>query len=247
MKERMFIAHLRGTIFVPINIGYTIENYNKFSELLLPGAKALNANPPEMIAPGINPNQPQYGLAWRLFKKNEEEGGDYNIVFFPGKIDIIFTKDIAYGGDVERSFCEKCIDWFTKILAELKTTTNRIAYAPLYAIKLTNISADTVWGGFLKRTVIDGTPIQDVNFNFLLKRAIPFNGREIQMNLLHNLSDGVQIKQSSVGNIGEKVVLLQLDMNSVPEKPLSLDADGVKDFFNSILDVKDNLIANVTE
>lgn len=245
MKEKMVIAQLRGTIFVPVNIGYTTENFNKFSVLLLPGANALNANPPEMVAPGINPNQPQYGLAWRLFKKTDE--GEYNIVFLPGKIDILLTKDVAYSDEIERLFCEKCIDWFSKILAELQTTANRIAYAPLYAIKLKDITAGTVWGGFLKRTIIDGTPIQDVNFNFLLKREIAFNGQTIQMNLLHNLSDGVHIKQSPENSVSENVVLLQLDMNSVPESPLSLDSNGVKDFFSGIIDVKDGLIANVTE
>ena len=244
MNERMVIAQLRGTIFIPFNIGYTTENFNRFSGLL-PGAKALNANLPEMVAPGINPNQLQYGLAWRLFKKTDE--GDYNIVFLPGKIDILLTKDVAYGDETERLFCDKCVDWFSKILAELKTTTNRIAYAPLYAIKLKDITAATVWGSFLKRTIIDGTPIQDVNFNFLLKREIAFNGHTIQMNLLHNLSDGVQIKQSPENSVSENVVLLQLDMNSVPECPLSLDSNGVKDFFSGIIDVKDSLIANVTE
>ena len=246
MKDKMVIAQLRGTIFVPVNIGYTPENFTKFSELLLPGAEAYNAYPPEMIAPGMNPNKPLYGLAWRLFKKDEEEGAN-NIVFLPGKIDVILTKDIAYGGDTERVFCEKCIDWFSKILVELNTTVNRIAYAPLYAIKKKEADSETIWGSFLKRTVIDGNPLRDVNFNFLLKREIPFNGQNVQMNLLHNLSDGVQIKQSPAGNVGEPVVLLQLDLNSIPEISLSLKAEGVKDFFNGILEVKDSLIANVTE
>lgn len=247
MKEKLAIAQLRGTIFAPINIGYTPDNFNKFSEMLLPGAKACNANPPEMMIPGINPNQPQYGMPWRLFKKDAIEG-DINIVFLPGKIDIILTKDIAYGGHEEKDFCTKCSELFGKILETHKgALVNRIAYAPLYAIKLVNTSAESVWGGFLKRTVIDGTPIQDVNFSFLLKREVQFNGSAVQMNFLHSFYDGIQIRQMGTGNVSQKVVLLQLDLNSIPESPLAFNSDGVKDFFTGILEVKDNLVDNVSK
>lgn len=247
MKEKMAIAQLRGTIFAPINIGYTPENFNKFSEMLLPGAKPCNANPPEMMIPGINPNQPQYGMPWRLFKKDAIEG-DLNIVFLPGKIDIILTKDVVYGGEEEKNFCKKCTELFGRILDTHKeATVSRIAYAPLYAIKLDDISAESVWGGFLKRTVIDGTPIQDVNYSFLLKREVPFNGKPVQMNFLHSFSDGMQIRQTGSNSVSQKVVLFQLDLNSIPESPLAFDLEGVKDFFSGILEIKDNLVDNVSK
>ena len=244
----MVIAQLRGTIFVPLAIGYTPENARKFSELLLPESKPYSANAPEAIAPGINPAIPQYGMPWRLFKKSSEEG-DYNIVFLPGKIDIILTKDTPYGDEIERLFCDKCIELFSKLLKELNhnTKATRIAFAPVYAIRLDENSADMVWSRLLKRTMIDGMTMKDVNFNFLLKRQLTFNGRTIQMNLLHNFSDGMQIKQTAGEPITYNVVLLQLDLNSVPEEPLALDADGIKDFFNGILAVKSNLVNNVTE
>lgn len=248
MKEKMFIGQLRGTIFAPLNIGYAPDTFKEFSELLLPGAKALGANQPEMIVPGFNPNIPQYGLPWRLFKKSKNDEGDYNIVFLPGKIDIIYTKDIPYGSDAEEKFCELCTDCFVKILSKhdnLKVT--RIAYAPLYAVKLDADGSDSVWSRFIKRTTIDGIGLQDVNFNFLLKKEIEFSGRAIQMNLLHNISDGVQIKHNGPDNTMQKVVLLQLDLNSIPEQTLSLDSKGVKDFFKQITEVKENLVNNVAE
>lgn len=248
MKEKMFIGQLRGTIFAPLNIGYTPETYKEFSELLLPGAKALSANQPEMIVPGFNPNMPQYGLPWRLFKKAQNDEGDFNIVFLPGKIDIIYTKDIPYGTDAEEKFCEQCTDWFIKILSkhdDLNVT--RIAYAPLYAVKLDADGSDSVWARFIKRTAIDGIGLQDVNFNFLLKKEIEFNESTIQMNLLHNISDGVQIKQNGSENITQKVVLFQLDLNSIPEQPLSLDSNGLRDFFKQITKVRENLVNNVAE
>jgi len=239
----MNIAQLRGTIFAPLNIVYTPENFTKFGELLLPGSTAYNAIPPEMMYPGLNPNQPQYGLPWRLFKKEKEE--DYNIVFLPGKVDIILTKDIAYSEGTEEMFCKKCIEWFSKILAtQAQIKVNRIAYAPLYAIKLTNdVNAESIWDDFLKRTVIDGTPIEDVNYNFRIKRKVSFKELSIQMNFVHNFSDALQIK----GNEKQRVMLLQLDMNSIPEEPLALDAIGVNNFFNGILEEKKKLIEYVCE
>ena len=244
----MFIGQLRGTIFAPLNIGYTPETYKEFCDLLLPGAKALSANQPEMIVPGFNPNMPQYGLPWRLFKKAQGDEGDYNIVFLPGKIDIIYTKDTPYGTDTEEKFCELCTNLFNRILAKhdnLKVT--RIAYAPLYAVRQDADGSDYVWSRFIKRTAIDGIRLQDVNFSFLLKKEIEFNGRTIQMNLLHNISDGVQIKHNGSDNTTQKVVLLQLDLNSIPEQTLTLDSNGVKDFFKQITKVRENLVDNVAE
>lgn len=248
MKEKMVVAQLRGTIFVPQAIGYTPENASKFSELLLPESKPYCANPPEMLMPGFNPTVPQYGMPWRLFKRCGEEG-EYNIFFLPGKIDIVLTKDIAYSGETEKQFCDKCVNWFSKILTELNhnTKATRIAYAPLYAVRLDETGSDTVWSKLLKRTMIDGMSMKDVNFNFLLKREVSFNGRQMQMNLLHNFSDGMQIKQDDVEAKAFNVVLMQLDLNSIPEVSLDLDADGIKDFFNGILEVKSNLVDNVTE
>ena len=243
MKDRMIITQLRATIFAPLNIGFTQENYVTFRDLLLSDAKALNANPPEMVVPGMNPNIPQYGMPWRLFKKCGEEG-EYNIVFLPGKIDIILAKDVNYGDAIEQTFCNKCVDWFTKILSkQAEAKVSRIAYAPTFAIKLEDITAETVWGRLLKETMIDGTVMQDVNLNFLLKRPVIFGDKEVQMNLLYNFTDGVQIKPNAEGGQTlKKVVLFQLDLNSIPEAPLTLDARGVKDFYDAILETKNQLV-----
>lgn len=243
MKRNMVIAQLRGTIFAPLSIGYTPETYSTFRDLLLPEAKAYNANPTEMIIPGGNLNDPQYGLPWRL------SNGEYNIVFLPGKIDIILSIDANYSSDIEKEFCNKCSTWFSKILStQGQIRVNRIAYAPLYAIRLDNtLSSEMIWGRMLKNTLVDGTSMQDIKLNFLLKRKIPLNGTDIQMNLLYNFSDGMQIKQIEDRQEVYKVVLLQLDLNSIPESPLALDSMGIKDFFNCILVVKNDLVDHVAE
>ncbi len=243
----MVIVQLRGTIFVPLNVSYTPENAAKFRELLLPDARAYNAIAPERIVPGVNPNTPQYGMPWRLFKKVDNEG-DYNIVFLPDKIDIILNKDVRYGDDTESNFCKKCIDWFTKILLALgNPSVSRIAYAPLYAIRLDKLSSDYVWSKWLKGSTVNGSTMQDINLNYLLKREVCFSDRKIQMNLVHNITDGIQVLQGEEGNPVHKVVLVQFDLNSIPESPLTLDCSGIKVFFEGILGVKNNLVDNVTE
>lgn len=247
MKEQMVIVQLRSTIFAPLNINYTPENYATFSKLLLPDSKPFNANQQGVIVPGMNPNTPQYGMPWRLFKKTEE--GDYNIVFLPGKVDIILTKDAKNTDGVDVAFCNKSIFLFKKILeTQGRVTVNRIAYAPLYAIKVNGDSTETLWSGFLKKTVVDGTRLQDINLSYLIKRECLFNNTQIQMNFLHTFSDGVQIKTDEKGQ--EKafpVLLLQLDLNSIPDIPLTLNAEGVKDFFSGILNIKNNLVENIAE
>ena len=245
MKDNLFIAQLRGTIFMSQTIGYTTENANKFMKLLLPESDVYSA--PEIIMPGVNPTEPQYGMPWRLSKKGDD-GGDYNIVFLPSKIDIILTKDAKYGDETEMNFCKKCANWFTTIMKEISiSTVTRIAYAPLYAIRYEEGMYDARWEGLLKKTIYDGTPMRDVNFNFLLKRVIYFSGKEIEMNLLHNISDGFQIKMGAGGQQQVQVLLLQLDLNSTREKSINLDAEGIKHFFDGILEVKENLIENVSE
>ena len=243
----MSIAQLRGTIFIPQTISFTPESASMYSELILPGAKAYNATPPELIAPGLNPNTPQYGAPWRLFKKCGEEG-EYNIVFLSGKIDIILTKDDKYESEIEESFCNKCIEWFKAILLQNQdSVVSRIAYAPMYAIEHEDRNLDTIWGHLLKNTMIDGTLMQDVNLSFLLKRQLTFNSRDIQMNLLYNISDGMKIKQIGDSQETQSVVLLQLDMNSISESPLKMNSDGIADFFHGILKIKERLIDDVTE
>lgn len=228
------------------NIGYTPENAEKFRALLLPDCKVYGIPQPGVPMLGINPTMPQYGLPWRLFKKFED-GGDYNIAFQPGKIDIVLAKEAAYDTGVEREFCKQSIEWFSKILeTQNGLPVMRIAYAPLYAIKKDeDYSSDAIWGNFLKKTIFDGTQAQDINLQFLLKQLVKIGNRDIQMNLLHNIFDGKQSKTVNDVPVVSDVLLMQLDLNSIPEIILNMDKDGISDFFNAVLDVKNKLIENV--
>lgn len=239
----MNILQLRSTIFIPQNIGYSPENAEDFKNQLELGDCKIYGIPPVGVV-GINPNTPQYGMPWRLFKKTDD-GNEYNIAFYPGKIDIILTKNISYNEDIEDDFCKKSIVWLGAILDKTEKHVTRIAYAPLYAFK--TIDAGTIWNTLLKSTVYDGIQTQDLNLSFLLKKIIKFGEKDIQMNMLHNFSDGIQTVMENESLKADKVVLFQLDLNSVPEKDLSLDKDGVKSFFKNILEEKNKLVKNVIQ
>lgn len=246
MTDNMVIVQLRSTIFLQQNIGYTPENAAQFQILLLPNSKVYGIPQPGVPMLGINPTIPQYGLPWRIFEKCED-GSEYNIAFQPGKIDIILAKEADYNTNIEVKFCQQSIMWFNKILDALEGhLVTRIAYAPLYAInKDGRYSGDAFWDSILKKTVFDGTQMQDVNLQFLLKQLIKFGDREIHMNLLYNLFDGKQSKTVDNNLVIKDVLLMQLDLNSIPEIILNIDKKGVADFFNAILEIKDKLIENV--
>jgi len=187
---------------------------------------------------------PQYGMPWRIFVK-KDDGREYNIAFQPGKIDIVLAKEESYDSDIESAFCQQSIEWFSSILdTQNGLTVQRIAYAPLYAIPKGDAGVD-LWKNLLRKTFVDGVRAQDINLQYLLKKLVSFDGMEIQMNLLHQIFDGVQTKIVNDAQTVCEVLLLQLDLNSVPEKVLSLDKVGITAFFNGILGIKNSLINNV--
>ena len=76
-----------------------------------------------------------------------------------------------------------------------------------------------------------------------MKSIVKFGIVDIQMNFLHNIFDG--IIQSKTNEEPRKALLFQLDLNSVPEKPLNLRKDEMAAFFNGIVDIKSQLVDNV--
>ena len=245
MKENLSTVQLRSSIFLQQNIGYTPENADRIKGLLnINEGKVYGIPQPGLPVLGVNPMMPQYGMPWRIFIK-KDDGREYNIAFQPGKIDIVLAKEESYNSNIETAFCQQSVEWFSSILDTLNgLTVQRIAYAPLYAIPKGNAGAN-LWKNLLNKTFIDGVQAQDINLQFLLKKLVSFGGMEIQMNLLHQIFDGVQTRMVNDTQTVCEVLLLQLDLNSVPEKVLSLDKAGITAFFSGILGVKNSLIDNV--
>lgn len=245
MKEDLRIVQLRATIFIQQNIGYTPENASRFGGKLMSGGKVVGVPQPGIPFNGLNPNLPQYGMPWRLFSKTDN-GCEYNIVFSPGKIDIVQNFETPYGGETEEKFCRYCTEKFYTILSELPDAkVQRIAYAPLYGLIYEDLAVRSeIWNKILKHTLYDGIPYRDINLQYLVKKEIAFGENTIQMNLLHNIFDGYNsVNQEGLQKLN-KAVLLQLDINSIPEQILSLDKEGVSAFFDNVTVTKNEIVEN---
>lgn len=245
MESNIITVQLRSTIFLQQNIVYTPENATKFQNLLMPNSEIYNISQPGMTIFGMNPNMPQYGMPWRLCSKSNEE--EYNIAFQLGKIDIILAKENTYNSDIEENFCKKSSEWFSRILeTQGNIGPTRIAYAPLYAIPIEEDNASHIWSNLLNTNFLNSNSVQDINISYLLKSELDIQGVKIPMNLLHNIFDGNQIKKEGDSQKMRKVLLIQLDLNSVSEEILNLKQNEIAEFFTEILKVKNNLIKNVT-
>ncbi len=246
MKEDLRIIQLRGTIFIQQNIGYSPDNASRFVGLLMSGGKVVGVPQPGIPFNGLNPNLPQYGMPWRIFSKMDN-GCEYNIVFNPGKIDVVQNFETPYGGNEEEEFCKYCTEKFTAVLDVLPgSTVQRIAYAPLYGLIYEDISAQSaIWGNILKHALYDGIPYRDINLQYLVKKEIVFGENTIQMNLLHNIFDGYNTVNHEGQQKLNKAVLLQFDINSIPEQILSLDKNGVSAFFDNVTVTKNEIVDNV--
>lgn len=179
--------------------------------------------------------------------KRQGTGSEYNIIFYPGKVDVVYNTEACYGDKTEESFCNFCAEKFGVILDELKATkVLRIAYAPLYGI-VEDQQADltALWNKLLKRSAFDGSPMQDVNLSYLFKKELQLGERTIQMNLHHNLFDGFFTQQIEGQQKVKKTFMFQLDINSVTEVPVELDKEGVSMFFRNITKTKESLVDNV--
>lgn len=246
MKENLKIIQLRGTIFIQQNIGYTDDVAAKFKKMLLPDGKIYGVPQPGVPFNGMNPNLPQYGMAWRILNRLES-GIEYNVIFNPGKIDIIYNFETYYGDKTEEAFCKFCSDKFKIILDELKEPkVQRIAYAPLYGlVEDGQNDLSIIWDKLLKRPSFDGSIMQDVNLTFLYKKEMMFGEKTVQMNLHHNLFDGYYTQQINGQQNVKKTILFQLDLNSIPETPVDMDKEGVSAFFEDITITKNSLVDNV--
>ena len=245
MKENLRIIQLRGTIFIQKNVGYTDDVAAKFKEMVLPGGKIIGVPQPGVPFNGMNPNLPQYGMPWRILKRLDN-GSEYNVIFNPGKIDIVYNIETNYGDNTEDSFCKFCSEKFGAILDELNETIVRIAYAPLYGIvENDKVELSAIWDKVLKRSAFDGSPMQDVNLTYLFKKELVFGEKTIQMNLHHNLFDGFYTQIVNGQQRVKKTIMFQLDINSIPDVPVDLNNEGVAVFFEKILITKDSLVDNV--
>ena len=242
MNKVVKIGQLRGTIFIPENLGFNPSMAETLKQLLMPtgqiqGLASIMAPQPMFVPISNMP----LGMPWVI---QTQEGDIANmIMFMPGKIDIVRNCDVTYGNEDEQNFIIQCEAFIKAITSQFKTKLSRIAYAPTFVIDQSD--SQNLWDNILHIKSLDGLPIVDRNISFLLKKEISLNDRNIQINLLHTISDGMQTKVSNGQQINRKVSLVQLDINTVPEVNYQFEDADISPFFSEALDIKNKLVNNL--
>lgn len=223
MENPFKIVQQRATIFMSQSIMYTPENAAKFKQLLLPQAKELIvANVPPQVSITM---APQYGMPWQLVE--DVDGCIFRVMFLPNKIDIVQEKDGDFGS-ADKDFIEFSIDKFNELKKEISGSIDRMAYSPTvsYAVNEATSSSD-FWNELLKRTTVKGIPFQNIGLTYLLKRIEYINNKEVEINFLHQFSDGFHLTDNKKD---ADCVLFTLDINTVSDRSYEFGIDDLCDF-----------------
>ena len=246
MDKNVTIAQMRGTIFLSETIGFTPDNANKFKALLLREAQVSGV----VLMPGVPPAfvPAQWGAPWCL-QYQDADMSNYWIMFLPGKIDIIRSCEQPYESTLATGFVHLCAEWINKITTSMGSSVKptRVAYAPMFVLIQEECQemATFFWNNILKVNTLDAYPIADRNVSYLLKKEISLNDKSIQLNLLHNISDGIQTRVVNSVQESRKVIMIQFDINTIPEINYNLENSEINTFFEEVLIVKEKLINNL--
>lgn len=241
MKVFPKVVQLRGTIFFQQYIGYTPENVSIYKQLFMPDGDVVGISQIGVPIQGSNPLAPQFGMPWQLVK-NYAPNESLKISFLPNKIDIIQEKEGGFG-EIDTEFLQLCLEKFKSFKNNGDFIISRMAFAPLFSIIINdNIQTTEFWQNLLKQTSYKGIPFQNIEYNFLLKKKVRLNERDIEMNFLHQLSDGFHITN---GKKEADCVLIKLDINTVPEKPYTFETKDMEEFYLKSIEWGKELLENI--
>lgn len=224
------VIQLRGTIFLPVVIGYSSANAERYRSLLN-GASIQPVQPTAIIpiAPiGLQINQEvplQDNGPWQMVS------GNTRIIFFQNKIDII--QDIITPKDTaENSFCKFCAETFSRILELESTTSNRIAFAPTYAKDPDDsFKSSDFWNGVLKHVSFKGSNIEEVNITCNRKVGRSINGNPYTVNFRSVLSDAKRNLPSGLVLGGSIMISFDINTAIISGQPFTFQAAEINDFF----------------
>lgn len=241
----MQIVQLRSTIFISQNIGYTPETAAEFKTLLEPEGHIRSLVPPGIPVQGVSQEVPQWGMPWCIYKQRGTDSV-YTINFLPGKIDFILNKEVDPASDTEVKFLELSKSWVEKICAKIADTVVRVAYAPFYAIlDNENTSLNDVKAKVIPLKAFAGQKPQDINVSFNYKNQIKISDKTLHTNLLCNISDGYKTIHNKNTEHTQNVLMVQLDINTIPSMNYKLTPDEVAIFFSEVLNLKDQLLNTI--
>ncbi len=232
----MNITQIRASIFYPQTIGFTPDNFTKCKDLFLPDVDASVSPVPNMPLGNLS-----LGMPWQMSGK-DEAGNILTVSFLFNKIDIVQIP-VQQSGSVELDFVRFCSERFRGFLDEMKMPATRLAYCPLVSLADNNpVGRLSSWQKVLTQVSIEGIPCQDINMSFLIKKTKSVGEKQVDVNFLFNMMDGIRMKD------GKKIsdcVLAQLDINTVPEANYVFDAQEIENFLSNAALWKDEMIKNI--
>ena len=233
----MNIVQIRASIFYPQTIGFTPENASKYRAMFLPNGNVAPASPFPEMAVGNLP----LGMPWQLVGR-DDYGNSIVIVFLPNKIDIV--KNIEQSNEkTENDFVSFCSEKFKLFLDDVKMNAVRLAYSPLLAMADNDAERRMfAWQHLIKQTSIEGVPCQDVNVSFLTKKIKQLGDKDVDTNFLFKMMDGMKLKD---GIKTADSILIQLDINTVPEASYSFSGNDVEAFLSKAIEWKNEYINSV--
>lgn len=224
------IVQLRGTVFMPVSIGYNEENKNKFMNLLPTGQlqPIQSVNEETIIRSGMRLGEP-----WQIIDKGR------SIAFNYSRVDIIENRTNEHIAK-EAEFVNFCIDTFSKILKEVGCFT-RIAYSPTFAM---DENEDFSCRGWWKTVFINESHndynVRDISLTYLLTKNIQLGGKELVFNIHNRIFDGYKYNENQV-KVNDSIIIT-LDMNTAEESNVILKDDVLVPFFNEALNDKKTLM-----
>lgn len=239
----MKILQLRATAFITRNIGYRPEIANEIKKILDLDGQIEGFPMPGFPVNTFNPKEPQLDMPWSLVKLRGTDT-TYKVNFLPGKIDIIVNHEEEYNIDVERKFLKQCSNWFIQICEKYDVKPSRLAYAPLFVIiSEKDLDLDNRWEKLVTLSSFNGSLVQDLNLSFNYKIEFELADKAVQLNLYHHIYDGTQtIQHKKDSKTTHRVIMLQLDLNTIASEDYSFSSKDLISFFNEIKNVKTQIV-----
>lgn len=229
------IVQLRGTVFMPISIGYNEENAKKIRDFL-PGGQIQPLMPVSQET--IIRSEMRLGEPWQIVKNGR------SITFNYTRVDIveIRTDDQI---ETENRFVQYCTDTFSKLLKDVGYYT-RIAYSPTFAMdEIGDFNCNRWWNTMIANSDRTGYVMQERNLTFLLDKNVQIGDKNVILNMHHKMFDGYKYDKNQI-KINDSIIIT-LDLNTAEVEDVKLKENEIISFFQVAMEEKDFLIKKYLE
>ena len=224
------IVQLRGTVFMPVSIGYNEENEHKFRDLL-PGGQVqpiMQMSQETIIRSGMRLGEP-----WQIVKNGRSISFNYM------RVDI---EEIRTDNQIatELDFVKYCIETFSRLLKDVGYFS-RVAYSPTFAMDEDDIfKCKNWWKTVFVNTNGTGYAMQDINLSYFLTKDIQLGDKKLTINMHHKIFDGYKYDDKQV-KVNDSIIII-LDLNTAEIENVKLRDCDIASFFKKALEEKRELM-----